>query len=417
MISNNILILLFTIVCILLASLGLYIKWKFRFWAAQPVFHVYDLGYYLFYSGIIQPELPEKNRYTNFQNIETLTFGKHVRPIHETRFLQLLNRHYLQNGENRFLPKSENLIPYFEGHNSSCFLSFYWEPEVQLDSKTGETIQTSRVVGAMTTRPMHIIIRRFHRDPVIKMDAYYVDYLCVDKDKRKQGIAPQIIQTHHYNQRLLNREIQVSLFKREGQLTGIVPICVFGMHLFSMAKWCQSENILPPYSVVECSGKGNIHHLYDFVRITGAEKMELLMMTEVTNWLALMKTGNVFFYLLLDDRFGVVGAYFFRKSCTHIQANKEALLCFGSLRGNVEEEVFVHGWKQALFTLCLKQKEEHNTTSSGFHYIIVEEISHNHFIIQNLKKKNWPDAVIPAAYFFYNYSHPTFAANQVFVIN
>ena len=42
-----------------------------------------------------------------------------------------------------------------------------------------------------------------------KFKAYYVDYLCVDILYRKKNIAPQLIQTHHYNQRHL---IKILLF-------------------------------------------------------------------------------------------------------------------------------------------------------------------------------------------------------------
>ena len=76
------LIIIFTIV----------IKLKFRFWSEQPVFHVYDISYYLFYSGIIHDFVPKKTRYTNFKNIETLIFGKNMKQMDPTRFVQLLNR-------------------------------------------------------------------------------------------------------------------------------------------------------------------------------------------------------------------------------------------------------------------------------------------------------------------------------------
>jgi hypothetical protein len=42
----------------------------------QPVFHIYDLHYYLFPCGIINYELPEKNQYTNFKDIETIQYSK-----------------------------------------------------------------------------------------------------------------------------------------------------------------------------------------------------------------------------------------------------------------------------------------------------------------------------------------------------
>ena len=62
--------------------------------------------------------------------------------------------------------------------------------------------------------------------------AFYVDNLCVHKDMRNKGIAPKIIQTHEYIQRHKNKNICVSLFKREGNLTGIVPLTIYTTYQF-----------------------------------------------------------------------------------------------------------------------------------------------------------------------------------------
>ena len=42
------------------------IKIKFKFWALQPVFHIYDIRYMFFPPGIISHELPIENKYCNF---------------------------------------------------------------------------------------------------------------------------------------------------------------------------------------------------------------------------------------------------------------------------------------------------------------------------------------------------------------
>ena len=64
----------------------------------------------------------------------------------------------------------------------------------------------------MTSRKIELTIQNQ------KLDCFYVDYLCVHPDKRKQGIAPQLIQTHHYFQRRRNPNIYISLFKRENSI-------------------------------------------------------------------------------------------------------------------------------------------------------------------------------------------------------
>ena len=60
-------ILFFGILIIII--IYVYIRLKFGFWALQPVFHIYDIGYMLKAPGIINDNLPEKNKYINFKNI------------------------------------------------------------------------------------------------------------------------------------------------------------------------------------------------------------------------------------------------------------------------------------------------------------------------------------------------------------
>ena len=53
-----------------------YIRIKYKFWALQPVFHFYDIYYWIVNVGIIRKELPKKNKYVNLKNIVTKEFEK-----------------------------------------------------------------------------------------------------------------------------------------------------------------------------------------------------------------------------------------------------------------------------------------------------------------------------------------------------
>jgi hypothetical protein len=325
-------------------------------------------------------------------------------------FIKLLSRHYLRNGDNVFLPKDVNVFPYFEGHNSPCFISFYKAEESLHHEKTGEIVKTANPVGVITTRPMNVTLRRLKKG-TIRFEGTYVDYLCVDKAHRKKGVSEQLIATHNYNQCILKKKSEIAIFKKEGILTGIVPICTFGIHIFSMQKWNKPPGLLPPYSIVEC-GTSNMHHMYDFLRNdTVKGKIDLQIEPEMTNLMSLMKTRNVFIYLLIEQEVGVVGCYFFRKSCTTLEKGKEILICFASINVSIVS-VFINGFKLALSNLCLKKE-----LGFEFHYMAIEEICDNDVIVANLKLKTWPQATIPAAYFFYNYAFRTLPAKKVLILN
>jgi predicted GNAT family acetyltransferase len=394
------------IVVIILVCIIAYIKIKFQFWTLQPVFHVYDLNYYLFPCGVIDHELPEKNKYCNFTNIETVKYDS-VSELNINKFVRFIRENYLKNAENCYLPKKINIMSYFEGHNASCFFSFYYEDELLMNLKKGTTVPTKKLVGVMTTRTLNIVINSAKHSN--KRDAnfavYYVDHLCVDKMYRKKGIAPQIIQTHHYNQRHHNREIVVSLFKREDELTGIVPLCVYSTYGFDMAGWNKPIDLL---TIVEC-GKSNIHHLFDFMRENTALKFDICIQPEITNIMELIRSKNIYIYMIIEDG-EVKSAYFYRKSCTFIKENCEALSCFASINcfSKKEQDIFIHGYKVALWSICEK---------NGFKFAVVEETSDNYLIVNALKMKTKPSFVSPTAYFFYNFAYHTFKPRKCLILH
>ena len=383
----------------------IYIRIKYGFWVVQPVFHVYDFFYMFNPPGIICNLLPEKNKYTNFKNVDTTVFSE-LSQLKQTRLVNFIRSNYLQNKDNVFSPQSENIIPYFVGHNTKSFISFYNEDNFLMDVKKGSLISDKKVIGVMTTRPIHIVINNDDNSNSkdAKFDAYYVDYLCVDKMYRKKGIAPQIIQTHEYNQRHLNKNIVVSLFKREDELTGIVPMCVYSTYGFSVDKWTKPTELHPSYKLLEVNPQ-NYTFLFDFIKKNNTQ-FDIVINTEVTNIIELIKTKNIFIYtILLDDE--IICAYFFRKTCTFVEKNMEVLNCFASIK-DCDDNIFIQGFKISFWKIA---------SENYFGFAAIEEISHNNIIISNLKIKTHPLIISPTAYFFYNFAYSTFHSEKVLIIN
>jgi GNAT superfamily N-acetyltransferase len=391
-------ILFFGMLIILLVYL--YIRLKFGFWAIQPVFHIYDIGYMLKAPGIINENLPEKNKYTNFKDIETNLFSE-LTSLQLQRFINLVRTNYLQNKDNIFNPHSENIVPYLSGHNDKSFVSFYNEDYHMIDLKKGTTITDKKIIGIMTSRPIYILINNGNK--AANFRAYYVDYLCVDKLYRKKGIAQQIIQTHHYNQRHLNKNIVVSLF-REDELTGIVPLCVYSTYGFNVTTWTKPLELSGEYKLLEINAQ-NFHFLFTFMKENN-HKFDIVINTEVTNIIELIKTKNIFIYtIIVDDN--IICAYFFRKSCVQIEKGIEVLSCFASI-SNTDNEVFIQGFKISFWKIAAE---------NYFGFSAIEDISDNNIIIDNIKEKTKPLIISPTAYFFYNFAYHTFKSNKVLIIN
>jgi hypothetical protein len=399
-----------TLFCVIVVSITyLYIKAKFGFWMIQPVFHVYDIGYMISAPGIINHGLPVPNKYTNFKNIDTVVYAD-LSDFKINKFAKFIQTNYLNYKANIFSPKIENISPYFYGHGSKSFISFYNEDNLLTDLKNGTTINEPKIIGVITGRPMHVVINTNEskgNDNDAKFDVYYIDYLCVDKSYRKKGIAPEVIQTHYYNQSHINQNITVNLFKREDELTGIVPLCVYSTYGFSVNTWTKPVDLLPMYKLVEINAH-NFHLLFSFIQ-DNSSQFDILIYSEITNLVELLKTKNVFIYTIVVQN-EIVCAYFFRKSCVFVDKDLEVLSCFASINNYHEDsnDIFIRGFKISFWKIAEANK---------FGYSAIENISHNNVIIDNLCIKTKPLIVSPTAYFFYNFAYRTFSSTKVLIIN
>ena len=404
--------LLFLALCFLLLFCFLYIKGKYGFWIQQPVFHIYNLDYYFFPPGIIDPSLPEKNKFTDFLNIQTFP-TTHFSSFQWQSVLHMIRQHYLQTTNNYFSPWLDNLLPYFEGHNATSFCSVYYNKKEHLfDVKRQEVIGHESIVGFITSRPITVFFFHHPETNTKIMEAYYVDYLCVEKKFRKHGLAPQLIQTHHYNQRHANKKRVVTIFKREQELTGIVPICVYTTYGFPLESMKLKEEKISTFdsklwTIVEVN-KQNFYFAHDFISTSAKQEFDFFLQADCGNLLELIKTENIFLFLLLENQ-DIKALYCYRKTRVFVDKHKHVLSCFASIN-KTEESLFIDAFKTSFWKTCAKHH---------FGFAAIENISHNYLLIDYWKEKRNLSASIesPTAYFFYNYATPTCNPRRVLVIN
>lgn len=382
----------------------MYIRMRYKFWALQPVFHFYDLYYWFVNVGVIRNELPEKNKYVNQEKIKTIKMEEIDENILKQLIL-LIRLNYLRNNENKFDPKKDNIVPYFVGHNTNTFWSYFMEKEFLIDNKTGNAIEDKKPISVITSRPLHVKINNGRKDALF--DVYYVDYLCVHTDFRKKNIAPQMIQTHEYNQSHYNRKISVSLFKREEELTGIIPLTIYKNYCFNMKKWCQPERLNNRINILT-GDKINMYYFYNYLNETN-NNWDIIIYPEISNLIELVTTQNIYIKMLVIDG-NIASAYIFRKTCTFIEKEKEIISCIASIKGTlISTKEFVKGFKSSLWSIIKEHK--------NFGYLTIEDISCNKYIINNILLKNQPNVVSPSAYFFYNFAYSPFKSEKCLIIN
>lgn len=415
-----------------------YFKFKSRFWYLQPVFHLYDFQYYFYNKGIISKELPCKNEYTDFKNIES-GFVKNVSKQHIDDFVHLIQKHYFKNKDNKYHPKKKNIMPYL--HNSKSILTFYFDNDGYYEYSNNSVNNNKKIIGCMSSYPLNVFIK----NPNMSFCVYYVDYLCVDKKYRGKKIAEKIIQTQEYTQRHLNKKISISLFKREDDLTGIIPLCIYKSYTFDMKNWSVSSSSVRSYDTLYNGSYKillvdiqNLYFLNDFLNSMTSKngtngtngtnennvKFEVSVLMDIADLQEVVKTKNVFIYMMMYDN-RVVNCYFFKKTCTFVTKNTQFLSLFASIQGKEDDlNLFIEGFKISLtkfmmtMTTTIQNPKNNNKKEDDIIYshLVVEDISDNHLIIQNLKIKTSPCLVSPVAYFFYNFAYQPFNSNDVLIV-
>ena len=177
--------------------------------------------------------------------------------------------------------------------------------------KTNKTIDDKLLVGVITSRPLHVTIYSSNTKTPGRFDVFYVDYLCVKKGFRKKNMAPQLIQTHEYNQCHLNENICVSLFKREGELTGIVPLTAYKTYCFDMKNWIEPPDLLHSRIHLLVGDSQNMYFLYNFIN-EQQKRWDITILPELSNLLKLIETKNIFVSMLLIDG-NIEALYIFKK--------------------------------------------------------------------------------------------------------
>jgi hypothetical protein len=183
-----------------------------------------------------------------------------------------------------------------------------------------------------------------------------------------------------------------------------------------MKKWYKPHELHAMYKLLEINEQ-NYHFLLDFIK-ANSDQFEIIINTEHSNIIELIKTKNIFVYVLIE---GVTNniqcAYFYRKSCVFYEKGLEILSCFASINGigriDKNEEIkggdlFIQGFKISFWKTAEK---------NYFGFAAIENISHNNVIIENLCMKTKPVVLSPTAYFFYNFAYHSFKPEKVLILN
>jgi hypothetical protein len=315
------------LIIVLYLSLTAYIKYKLKFWITQPVFHIYNIWYWIRPPGIILSDLPSiasiaqkgSSKYLNQYNIKTLKFAEIKEDVICDRLCNFIKSYYIASTKTAaYTPSKEDIINYHIGTNHPSFFSMYQQPQL-LFEKGEPTTTITEIIGVISARPLNIRLKNTATFPT-----YYIDNLCVHPAYRKSGIAPQIIQTQCYNLRHANKNIKTCLFKREGQLNALVPLVVFDTFCFDLTIFYQTQKQkqINNINVIEI-GIAQLPSFTAFIK-SQMKNFDCVILPDLTNLMHLIKTGNIIIYALMDRTANIIATYMFRRlnmTYTNVGAN------------------------------------------------------------------------------------------------
>lgn len=377
------------IIIILLTVIYLFYKATNQFWSRQPVFHFHNLKYWLFPPGIIQKNLPQKDKFYNTK-IQFDSFNN-LKTEKKALFISFISSHFMPKKYELYKPTEKSIVPYFECNNDKSFISLY----IQKTRKNNNML-----VSTMTTRPLDCFINGE------KMNIYYVDFLCVHKDKRKQGIAPEIIYSHYVNQRNKHKNV-VFLFKRESDSTFIVPVTVYKTYGFDMKYWNKNIKFDQPNIKTVIINDANLNLIIDILNKID-KSFSCVIKPISANIKHLLLNKNIFISCVTINNKPIC-LYVFRNTYTTYNGKESLELITSFLDKDYinMENIFVLG---ALISID-KLVQLYN-----YKILFIENISNNNIILKNILERYTYIFSINHSFYFYNFCIRPFMSTDVFMI-
>jgi len=390
-----------------------------------------------------------------------MSFDKLEDPLWN-KFLSMIQN---KTGE---VKQKTDIFPIFNSVLERSYISFYNEPVVYENIEKGYYVDEKRPLGMITSRPLRMFIKQSN-DNTNEQPIYYIDFLHVDNNKSKQEeklIKYELIQTHIYNQQLLNihaskndkthkgtnnnkndKNIRICLFKRSNinNNIGVVPLCLYKSYVFSLKQYyfkrsigaslIQSQNHFKHYQTFEVT-KSSFHNVLDFMKEQHLDRFNIFILPNINNLFEQIISRTLIVYYLFDVINGqIIAVYFFR-------LHKHTITCVGSICyydkeairvGRINkntEELFIYGFKLVLIQLTEKKalpeqsgkkKNAKSSEKEEYEFFSIENISDNCIIVDDLIKSVKNKSTLfyrtrDTMYFLYNYIHKQCDSKHVFIL-
>lgn len=396
----------------------LYVKIKYPFWSNQPIFHTYDILRH-YYSSlqsapyVIQNRLPPKNRYFSTKVIT----DKFLDISEETlcKVIDFLQSHYVESDMVLSMINREILTDELSGTLHPSFLSLMNEKQIDYVISDAGLVSKEKdvLMGCMTSRSTQLFL--LHQSQSFRRILYYWDHICTHRKESHRYLGRNLIQSHEHYQRIHNKDIQSSIFKREGNLCeGVVPLMQYIIYTFPIVHIKQPP--LHPYTLqkVQASNTSLLHDfLYSMTHNIKQTTFSLCIFPEMDVLDNLIQKERLHIYVM-SYQSNVSAVYFLKDPHMyyHVNGNERRIIeCIASVKFDFVQDdgIFFAGFLHALHE---QQKQD------KFELVTFHESSHNYMITERWKWKYHFVSSSKGAYYAYNMVVPgmPFHSSNCFVL-
>jgi hypothetical protein len=414
MLNSHFILYFLVIIIVIYLIISLIIRLKMQFWRTQPVFHLYNLKYWLKPPGFINKQPPPVNKYVNLVNNKLINLSSEGENDGEKvkikKICQFIQDYYVLHPTASYKPSQEDILAYLQSTNEPSFFNVYQEPTYLLENGVPSGSLDEEIIGVASIRVLNVTLhpkreKDKKRKKQIAFPAYYVDNLCVKPAYRKKGIPPQIIQTFYYNLSRTNPKVNAYMFKREGKLTAIVPLVYYESHSFDITHF-QTDVLLNPSMTLLDIKEQQLNVLINFIK-DQKTNFDCTILPDVSSFLHLVKLEKLLVYgILLGNE--LIAAYIFRPLELYYEG-KKTMECIAIISNCKTSEVLVAGFNMSL----LRSK-----TKSGADILLLEGTGHSEPVIKALLKNNtvFKKFTSPTAFYLYNYACYSFKKERTLLI-
>ena len=397
------------IICVLYLMLALTIRLKMQFWRTQPVFHFYNLTYWLNPPGVINKEPPPVNKYVNLVNTKLLNLSAPETPqVKLQKICQFIKEYYVLHPSASYSPSAEDILAYLQSTNQPSFFNVYEEPTFLLENGVPSGTIDEELIGVASARVLNLTLRKKKQ---IAFPVYYIDNLCVKPGYRKKGIPPQLIQTFYYTIARANPKVNAYMFKREGKLSAIMPMVHYETHSIDITHF-QTDYVLNSAMTLLTIKEQQLTLLVAFIQ-EQKPNFDCIILPDVSALVHLIKLEKLLAYgILLGNE--LIAAYIFRPLELYYEG-KKTMECIAIISKCKSHEVLVAGFNMSL----LKEKAQRVADSvAASDILLIEGTAHSQPVIEALLKNTtvFKKFTSPTAFYLYNYACYSFKKERTLLI-